>query len=367
MKKILFIDQFNKIGGGQSVLLDLVAAANAKGLKTTIALPRGDYVEANAAAGTGFFYLPQLKLTNGKKSVLDLAKLIIHYLSLFRLVKTIKQHDYVYVNGPRYFMFIYLLSFFVKRKFIYHIHIDFTHSGKLLLQKIVDSPQAYKIVFNSNYILETFLESANLKCTKSSKLLVIEPSLSATFSNLEFEDRFSEPKDSNYSFVCIGRIIPEKGFDTYLNIALKYPDIEFYIIGDAEVGTSNYYQSLRNRATANVIFTGKSTNVSLAIKSKGVQFSIVPSQWNEPFGIVAIEAMACSCITFVANRGGLVEIASHTGAVNFKDEEDLVLKIDSILKKSGTEKLDIAYAQYLKTQAKYNFENFSAKFSNLIQ
>ena len=35
------------------------------------------------------------------------------------------------------------------------------------------------------------------------------------------------------------------------------------------------------------------------LEALGVQFNIVPSRWNEPFGLVAIEGAACSCITIV--------------------------------------------------------------------
>ena len=38
---------------------------------------------------------------------------------------------------------------------------------------------------------------------------------------------------------------------------------------------------------------------------------IVPSRWNEPFGLTALEALACGAPLIVSPRGGLPEVAGE--------------------------------------------------------
>ncbi len=48
--------------------------------------------------------------------------------------------------------------------------------------------------------------------------------------------------------------------------------------------------------------------------SKGDLF-ILPCNWEEPFGMVALEAMSKGCVPFVPNRGGLPEVVRGGGVV----------------------------------------------------
>ena len=40
---------------------------------------------------------------------------------------------------------------------------------------------------------------------------------------------------------------------------------------------------------------------------------IVPSRYEEPFGVVALEGLACGCLPIVAERGGLVDAIGPHG------------------------------------------------------
>jgi len=59
---------------------------------------------------------------------------------------------------------------------------------------------------------------------------------------------------------------------------------------------------------------------------------VVPSVWQEPFGVVALEAMACGCVPLVSRSGGLPD-AAGAGGVTFElgDSADLAQGIDQLL------------------------------------
>jgi glycogen(starch) synthase len=42
---------------------------------------------------------------------------------------------------------------------------------------------------------------------------------------------------------------------------------------------------------------------------------VVPSKWKEPFGLVALEGMACGCKLVVSKHGGLVEAVGNLSQI----------------------------------------------------
>jgi glycosyltransferase involved in cell wall biosynthesis len=59
---------------------------------------------------------------------------------------------------------------------------------------------------------------------------------------------------------------------------------------------------------------------------------VVPSVWQEPFGVVALEAMACGCVPLVSRSGGLPDAAGAAGVV-FQpgDSQALAQAIEELL------------------------------------
>ncbi len=359
-QKVLFIDQYNKIGGGQNVLIDLINTFSQLGYECTAAIPRGGYIESRADAR--FYYLDQLSLTNSKKGVFDVVKLGIHYLRILPLIPEIKKTDLVYINGSRYFIWGYILSKLFKKKFIYHIHIDLNATGKNLLTAIWKEKRTTAFIFTSNFLRKKYLDA--LKSTSNEKLYVIEPSASTLYSR-DYMDRFQND-NVLYNFISIGRIIPEKGFEIILDTAYQLPLYNFFIVGAPESDTEGYFQELVNKAPSNVKFVGSCTDIPAFIQNHNIQYAIIPSKWDEPFGMVAIEAMLCSCITFVEEKGGLAEIASQTNAVVFDSPKALINEIQSIIQGTAESKRKLAFAQYSLTKTFFSREKFAEKISAMI-
>jgi len=59
---------------------------------------------------------------------------------------------------------------------------------------------------------------------------------------------------------------------------------------------------------------------------------MIPSRWQEPFGLVAIEGIACGCVALGAECGGLPD-AIGPGGITFEcgNVEDMAEKISLLL------------------------------------
>jgi glycosyltransferase involved in cell wall biosynthesis len=59
---------------------------------------------------------------------------------------------------------------------------------------------------------------------------------------------------------------------------------------------------------------------------------VVPSRWQEPFGLVALEGIACGCVALVADCGGLPDAIGAAGDMfRHEDVHDAARWIEKLL------------------------------------
>jgi len=93
---------------------------------------------------------------------------------------------------------------------------------------------------------------------------------------------------------------PYKGGDVFLDLAERFPHVPFLLVGSI---APEYLDRLRN--VPNIRQGSWPTPRSLLALSRIV---LVPSRWPEPFGRIAVEAMASGIPTLVSDTGGLPEV-----------------------------------------------------------
>ncbi len=125
------------------------------------------------------------------------------------------------------------------------------------------------------------------------------------------------PEDAGY-ILFVGRLVPQKGLDVLLKafavLVRRCPESRLSIVGDG------YLQLYLKRVARYLGIAGKisfidwSTGPPLIRLYQDARFVIVPSYY-EPFGIVALEAMACARPVIASRVGGLEEIVAdgHEG------------------------------------------------------
>ena len=121
--------------------------------------------------------------------------------------------------------------------------------------------------------------------------------------------------------VFAGRLAPEKGADVLLRafamIASKIPDSRLVIAGDGPMRSFLEKESEEAGLGDRVEFAGHLLRRELETRFADAWVQAVPSTWDEPFGIVAAEAMMRGTAVVASHSGGLAEIveSGQTGTL----------------------------------------------------
>jgi glycosyltransferase involved in cell wall biosynthesis len=134
------------------------------------------------------------------------------------------------------------------------------------------------------------------------------------FNYIPFEKR---KKD----IVFVGRLVSDKGIDTLIkSLALIKIEndlkLNLSIIGEGPELYNLKKLVLDLNLSLQIKFLGSIINSALANEINEHKIMVVPSKWKEPFGLVALEGLACGCKMVVSRYGGLVE-ATGTFAHEF--------------------------------------------------
>jgi glycogen synthase len=120
----------------------------------------------------------------------------------------------------------------------------------------------------------------------------------------------------NNDMLFVGRLVSDKGVFTLLEaIKILKPINEFKlsIVGDGPEKEKlvNFIQA--ENLEECVTFMGIKKGIELALIMNKHATMIIPSLWAEPYGIVALEGLACGCKIIASNKGGLPEAVDKFG------------------------------------------------------
>jgi len=131
--------------------------------------------------------------------------------------------------------------------------------------------------------------------------------------------RYAEPDER--LVLLVGRLVYEKGFhlalDALAPMVKRRGKVRFVVAGTGTAEAELRRQAWRLGLTRAGTFLGWVGDDMLHSLYRIADLCIVPSIY-EPFGIVALEAMASGCLCVVADTGGLREVVPGDGTVGLR-------------------------------------------------
>lgn len=125
-----------------------------------------------------------------------------------------------------------------------------------------------------------------------------------------------EPRDRDLAF--LGRLVSDKGADVLLEaiavLAAEGLTPTLSIIGDGPEAPRLRQQAATLGIGDRVDFCGVRTGTDLVRALNAHEILVVPSRYCEPFGIVALEGIACGCVVVGSAGGGLPDAIDGCGA-----------------------------------------------------
>jgi len=146
----------------------------------------------------------------------------------------------------------------------------------------------------------------------------------------------------------VGRLIPEKGphlfFEAMRQLHQEGLNVRGIIIGASALPgerEGSYAQSLRKNIPPNVVFHPYCVGNKLGDVFRNADIFCHPAQWEEPFGMVIVEAMASGLPVVATRCGGIPEILKNGGGVlvNRDSIEELVSTLKELVRNNSLRKM----------------------------
>jgi spore coat protein SA len=124
--------------------------------------------------------------------------------------------------------------------------------------------------------------------------------------------------------LCVGRLVELKGMHVFTDamrlLAGRGTDARGIVLGTASFGhetdvETRYVRKLKSDAPPNVEFLPYTFGKALADEFRRADIFCCPSIWDEPFGMVNVEAMATGLPVVATHMGGIPEIFENGGAL----------------------------------------------------
>jgi glycogen(starch) synthase len=168
--------------------------------------------------------------------------------------------------------------------------------------------------------------------------------------------KFAQPKEK--LVLLVGRLVYEKGFqlafDALPEVIAKVPGVRFLVAGSGTHESELKAQAQRLGLSEHGVFLGWIGDDALHSLYRIADLCVVPSLY-EPFGLVALEAMASGCPCIVADTGGLREVVPAGERVGLRfnggDAEHLGVMIERLL-------VDVELRDRLVTEASEHVLSF---------
>ena len=167
------------------------------------------------------------------------------------------------------------------------------------------------------------------------------------------------PKDY---FVWLGRITPIKGTMEAIE-AIKKTNKKLILAGNIDNSEQEYVNKILQEVQGNKLleYIGEVDRDKKNKLLKNAVATLMPIQWEEPFGLVAVESMACGTPVIAFDNGALPEIIKH--------EKTGFIVTDVAKMAKAIEKINIIDRHTCRKRVKENFtvQNMASEYDKIFK
>lgn len=217
-------------------------------------------------------------------------------------------------NCPGY---AYKLSQRGFKNLILHLHNDLLHSSSRYHDEIFNS--LTKILTVSDFIKQRV---SSIQPKPNNKIQTIYNGIDVKMFSPKEKISISRKmlgfSESDFIIVYSGRINNEKGISELIDALLNlkdYPQIKLMVLGSSFFDNIKYedefISSLKNKAKEienKITFTGYISYNQVPDYLQLADIAVLPSMWEEPFGLTIVEAMSIGLPLITTRSGGIPEI-----------------------------------------------------------
>jgi glycosyltransferase involved in cell wall biosynthesis len=268
--KILFLDQFNDLGGAQQCLLDLLPAVLERGWEPIAMLP-GDGILGKRIRELGIEVLPVSSgpYTSGRKTIRDLERFARDVRSATRQIarcRVERNIDLIYINGPR----LVPAAVFAagNARILFHCH---SYLAPRYLEWITAIPLRIahaRVIASSAFVAQPL------------KRGIPADRIQVVYNGVSGDGYCRKNRSNSLRIGIIGRIAPEKGQDMFLRAARilqsRLPNTEFVICGAPLFSGTTYEDEIHSLAQGlPVEFTGWRNDIASVLSN--LDLVVIPS------------------------------------------------------------------------------------------
>lgn len=254
------------------------------------------------------------------------------------------------------------------KNLILHLHNDLLHSQSRYHDIIFNSLS--KILTVSDYIKErvsTIQQSDKIQTIYNG----IDLNAFSPHKNLSINRKSMGFTEEDFVLVYSGRINREKGISELIDamLQLKNPCIKLMILGSSFFDNARnedvFIQSLKNKAKrieTQIVFTGFIPYNQVPDYLQLADIAVLPSMWDEPFGLTIVEAMAVGLPLITTRSGGIPEICE--GIATIVERNNIVNNLANAILDlyQDSEKRKRMAAASLQRAKLFDKESFAEKF-----
>jgi glycosyltransferase involved in cell wall biosynthesis len=359
--KILLVDQFGEMGGGQRCLLEAAAGFRERGWDVAAAVPPGVFETALEPYCSAIHHLPCGPFRAHKKAVRDNLRFARQLPIQAAIIARIAS-DALYVNGPRVLPAAALGR--GSRPLIYHVHWMPPQRSAARLARLALRRSGASAITPSNLAARWLIGAVD-----SDRIFTVANGVGQAigFCGLPLTTK----TDRLRHIAVLGRISREKGQLEFVRaariVASRLGGLEFTICGASVFGDNSYGVAVKREGQGVVSFQEWTHDPDAFLQN--VDLLVVPSHEIDHVPRVILEAFAAGVPVMAFASGAIPELIQHGETGLLVRERTPEALAQAILAAVGSRDMleDVSARAHQRWRESYTLPRFQSEICEVVE